>query len=196
MPTDTNQTDAIVQVPYYLTFEQMNTIIENRWNWLQLALWMRFYINNFRLDSESLPAVSDRLYRGVPLAFYNTLHTFYGDAISQRFLNLLSSHILLFWRLFAAMVSADSEAANTSATELYQNADEIADFLAQINPFWGREQWRILLYQYISLTIQSYREALAGNFERVIAIHDSILTHANAMGDYMAQGIIARQNIN
>ncbi|NLY71668.1 MAG: hypothetical protein GX076_08365 [Clostridiales bacterium] len=180
--------DDIFSIPYYITYEQMNVINEFRWNWLQLLLWTRFYLNSITAESESLPYVASKLYQEVPLDFYKSLSTFYGDANAQEFLDLISRHISLLWELIGFMMSNDSENISATTTELYQNANDISVFLARLNPFWVQENWRLLLVRYISLTIQAIRDTVAKNYERTIRIHDTLHRHTIVMGDYMSLG--------
>ena len=35
-----------------------------------------------------------------------------------------------------------------ATVRLYQNADQLAAYLAQINPYWSEEEWKRLLYEY------------------------------------------------
>ena len=134
--------------------------------------------------------VASKLYQEVPLGFYKSISTFYGDANAQELLDLISRHISLLWELIGYMISNDNENVSATVTELYQNGNDISVFLGRLNPFWLQENWRLLLTRYISLTIQAARDTVAKNYERAIRIHDTLHRHAIVMGDYMALGII------
>ena len=70
-------------IPQNITFEQMNAILTFRTVWLDMAMWMRNFTKSFVDDHPNLEAVTNRLYAGVPLRFYNALVVFYGNDIAE-----------------------------------------------------------------------------------------------------------------
>lgn len=178
-------------IPRNVTFEQMNAIIAFRTVWLEMALWMRNFIYSFIDDHPRLNAVTNRLYVGVPLRFYNALVVFYGPQIAEEYLNRISRIILIFWRLVDAMKSGNQEEADRITVELYETANQGAAFLASINDYWDESVWRDLYTQFISMGIQVILSILQGNYENEIRVFDRIQDLAVVMGDYMARGILA-----
>ncbi len=179
-------------IPRDVTFEQMNAIITFRTVWLDMALWMREFIHSFVGDHPNLEAVTNRLYTGVPIRFYNALVVFYGTEIAEEYLNRISNIIVVFWRLVEAMKSGDQEGVQSATRELYETADQGAAFLASLNDYWDASRWRDLYTQYINLGIQVILAVLEGNYENEIRIYDRIQDLTVTMGNYMANGIIAR----
>lgn len=174
-----------------ITYEQMNTINTFQKMWLQLAMWTRDFIHSTIFETPNQIEVTERLYR-IPSDFYNAFRLFYGPEVSQEFMNLFSSFIISSWGLIRGMKSGDSQLIDSSTTEWYRNADQLATFLSQINIYWDENQWRYLLYQYIQLKIQEIIAITGGNYEQEIAIYDRIEDMTSIMGHYMARGIIAR----
>ncbi|HAF60129.1 MAG TPA: hypothetical protein PLD22_00130 [Bacillota bacterium] len=177
-------------IPQNVTFEQMNAIITFRNIWLELSMWMRSFVHSFIDDHPRLAAVSDRLYVGVPLKFYNALIVFYGNQIAEEYLNRISRLILIFWRLVDARKRGDQEAVNRITVELYETADQGADFLASINDYWDASVWRDLFTQLINMGIQVILSILQGNYQNEIRVFDRIQDLAVVMADYMARGIL------
>lgn len=177
--------------PQNVTFEQMNAIIAFRTVWLEMSMWMRNFIYSFIDDHPRLAAVTDRLYVGVPLRFYNALIVFYGTQIAEEYLNRISRIILMFWQLVEAMKNGDQEEVNRVTVELYETAEQGAAFLASINSYWDASVWRDLFTQFINMGIQVILPILQGNYENEIRVFDRIQDLAVVMGDYMARGILA-----
>ena len=175
-----------------ITFEQLNAITDFRRLWYQLANWMRAFIYSVVNKNPNLTAVSKRLYEGVPLDFYKTFQVFYGPEISERLLNLISTNILLFWRLINGIVENNTELVNQTTVQLYENVDHISTFLAHINPEWDKARWNSLLTQYISMMIEHILAIIRGQFDQEIAIFGRIENLALIMGSYMARGVIQR----
>ena len=192
---DNNGMQFAYQVPRYLTFEQFNIICDYRLDWAQLILWLRAYTNSRITNNPDLTAVTNRLYQGVPLSFYNSLQTFYGNVIDQRFSNLLSRFISTSFELTEEMIARNTENVNAITTELYSLSNETASFLASINPYWSKNIWESLLNQTISLLLDGLTNILRGNYELAIQIYDRLLNHAIVMGDYMARGVMADYKI-
>jgi hypothetical protein len=93
-------------------------------------------------------------------------------------------------QLMDALMNNDQEAANRLTVALNQNAKEMAAFLDLMNPYWEEEQWRQLLYNLVSLTINQMVARLAGNYEEDLVIFDNIEENAYQIADYLANGII------
>lgn len=176
----------------YLTYEQMNILINYQKLWSQLALWMREYAYSSLEESANLQTVITQLFDKLPLGFYNALKLFYGPEISQQFFDMFSRFLLSAARLVDAYKINDASRINTSAINWYQVADELATFLSTINVYWSKEQWLYLLYQYIRLVINEIIAIKNGEFEKEVNLFSNIGDLTDIMGSYMARGILAR----
>lgn len=194
-PEDINQESPPFPDTPYITFEQMNTIIDFRRLWVDLTIWLRALLMSIMYNQGNLSAVVNRLYNAVPLNFYNTLNVFYGPQLSEHFLALLSNFIVFAWRLSEAQKNGDSAAASAITIQWYQNADEIAYFLARLNPYWDINQWKALLHQYIGMAIEEMQAIATGDYERDILIYDRMINQALIISSYMSRGIIASDSM-
>lgn len=192
MPDQNQQSTTLSPELRELTFEQMNTILGFRKVWTDLAYWMRTFFFSLLEDQPNIYAVTNRLYRQVPLEFYQILSTFYGADLAERFLGLLSRHILLFWQLAEAMKNKDTATSDAVTQQIYSNSEDMASFLADINPYWDKTLWTNLLTQYSTMKIQHILTILQGNWDQEIQIFDRVLDLARTIGTYMARGVILR----
>jgi len=177
------------QLETYIPYGQMNLIFSLRTLWLELATWTSSYLTSTASGLNNIEAVSERLYR-IPLEIGNVLRLVFGAQSAEQFINLLSTHIITLENVITAQKNNESEAVTENVGRLYQNADEIATFLTQINPFWTQVQWRNLLYTYISLFFEVSNSLFTGEYERSVDAYDRLSYQTILIGDYMADGII------
>lgn len=172
-----------------ISYGFMNLINLYRAIWSELAIWTRTYILGVMSNYGNVTVVGERLYT-VPVQIQNQLKTIFGEEAAQKFQTLLSQHVVLIMTLANAIKNGDTATQNTTMTQLYQNADEMAAFLTGMNPFWNNAQWTNLLYYYISLTINDLVALASSDFAQDIQISDRITYHVLLIGEYMANGII------
>ena len=72
----------------------------------------------------------------------------------------------------------------------YSNADDIAEFLSGINPYWNKKKWRDMMYRHLDMTEKEAGLRLKKEYPKDIEIFETIEKEALEMGDYMAYGII------
>ena len=177
------------QMVTYIPYGQMNLIINFRALWLNLAMWSRSFLLSIATGLPNTKAVSDRLYE-VPVQLGSLLQLIFGQQSAETFVNLLSTHIVQMETTMMAQKNGNNQAVSDSVKLLYQNADELATFLSQINPFWFQTQWQNLLYTYISMTFEQTTALLSGDYVKDIQVFDRIQFQTSLIGDYMANGII------
>ena len=73
---------------------------------------------------------------------------------------------------------------------LFENADEIARFLAHINPFWSSRKWGKMLHEHLRLTRAEAESMLNGDYAADIKLYDEIELQALMMADEMTRGIV------
>lgn len=171
------------------TRRQVNLMNKLRMLWEQHVYWTRFFIISTAADLPDLGDVTNRLLEN-PGDFAAALAPFYGARISDRFRELLREHLLIGGDLVTAAKNKDDAKVGEDRRKWYANADEIARFLAGINPFWDESRWRSMLYDHLEMTEQEAVLRLAGRFPEDIRMFDRIELEALEMADYMSQGII------
>lgn len=166
---------------------QMNLIFNTRILWRNLATWMRAYLVARFTGIDITEDIFQRLYE-IPAEFGHIFRLVFGDQITDKYVQQLSSAIVLFKDFIESEITGNVEQANEIAKKLYQGADERAAFLASINPYWTETEWKNLIYIFYKYTFEEITSFLNGN-PRSIPIFDQILKHADRMGDYFSQGL-------
>jgi len=165
----------------------INLVKDFRLLMTQLAYLTRAYFVAVFSGFGNAEQTANRLYH-LPNSFQEKAELIFGTPLSEEFLNLLSLHVTYIQLLANALQSGNEEAVNYSAQQLYQNAANISEYYAKINPFWDEAQWKTLLYNYVGMAIQDAVALAARDFERDLDVFDRMLLSALLMGDYLAEG--------
>lgn len=175
----------------YITFEQMNIVTNSNKLWMEFAYWVRALIYSTIKDPERLPFIANKLFGGVAGEFHTLFEFYYGSQLAQQFMSLFTSFITGIWRITEALKSNDSGQADTYTAQLYQIADSLAKFLAQINLYYEEAQWRNLLNQAVKSAIDEAASILGNDYKKEIEVSSSMADLAILIGNYMARGIIS-----
>lgn len=174
---------------------ELNLIFRARMLWRDLATWLRSYLISTYAGLDIQQAISERLYR-IPLEYGNILKLFFGDKITEDYINLLSNYVKIFEFLFNAQKSGDINAVNEYTRQLYENDNQRAAFLSSINPYWQEDTLKSLMYSFTSKTIDESTTFLTREYQKNIEIFDSILNDTTIMGDYFSEGLLNYLNYN
>lgn len=174
---------------FCITCQQFQLSNTFRRLWMEHVLWTRFFIVSTVFNLPDLQNVTQRLLRN-PVDFANELQPFYGKQISLRFEQLLTEHLLIAAQLVNAAKAGNTAEVNVQREKWYANAEEIARFLGEINPFWDVCVWRDLLFDHLQMTENEAVFMLNGRYERSIEEYDAIQAEALQMADVMTRGII------
>lgn len=172
-----------------LTYGQMNLINTLRKLWLELAMWRRAFLVSYASNFGDLELVGERLYQA-PTNLGNILEVFFGFQIARRVENLIREQIINGIEILYAEGQGNREAVDAGTERLYRNADQIAAYLAEINPHWSEEEWKRILYEYYETTIREMVMVLSGYYAEDIALYENLEDQALNIADYMARGII------
>lgn len=172
-------------------FQISNTI---RRLWLEHVLWTRFFIISAAFDLPDLQPVTERLLQN-PEDFARELAPLYGRQTASQFRQLFTDHLLIAAELVNAAKAGDTSKVESERRRWYLNAEEIADFLSVINPFWNKRTWRNLLFEHLRMTENEAVHTLSGQYRESIREYDSIQNQALQMADVMTRGIIRQFRI-
>lgn len=173
----------------YITYGQMNLINDFRSLWTELVIWLRSYMVSTITGFSDLTAISNRLYH-IPDDFKEKFEPFFGVELAGEFEQLYLMFIVHAQTLITALKINDQQAIDTATAALYKAADEMADFLARINPYWNKSQWQNLLYQFLDMAISEVHALLSKEYDTEIEIRARMLKHALMLGDYTAAGVM------
>lgn len=168
---------------------EMNLSNHIRMLWEQHVTWTRLTILSMVFGLPDADLVTNRLLRN-PADFEAALRPLYGNAIAAKFADLLKSHLVIAAQLVKAAKAGDNKAAAEAEKKWYANADEIAAFLASINPYWSQDDWKAMLHEHLALTKAEAVHMLTKDYAAGISTYDEIERQALKMADVMTAGIV------
>lgn len=157
--------------------------------WEQHIIWTRLAIISMVFDLPDVELVTNRLLRN-PNDFAEAFLPFYGPAAASRFAELLRQHLVLAAQLVNQAKAGDNVAAAETERIWYDNAREIAAFLASINPYWSRQEWENMYFNHLRLVKAEAVDMLNKNYLAGINLYDEMERQALMMADVMTSGII------
>jgi hypothetical protein len=159
--------------------------------WEQHVTWTRLAILSIVFGLSDINLVTNRLLRN-PIDFKEALKPLYGERNASKFTELFTSHLVIAAQLVNAAKIGDNTATANAEKRWYENADEIAFFLAGINPYWSQNDWEEMLHEHLAMTKAEAVDMLAGNYAAGIDEFDAIEKQALKMADVMADGIASQ----
>lgn len=124
-----------------------------------------------------------------------------GDAMGEHFGNqhgddiadLLTTHILDAVPVLTAAQEGDDEALAESLDIWYENAQDVGDKFAEMNPeFWGQNELRDVWKTHITQTVTYSVDLLMDDFDQSIIDYQTALNHMINFSDILTQGIADR----
>ena len=157
--------------------------------WEQHVYWTRMFILSTVFGLPDTEFVANRLLRNSK-DVEAALIPFYGEDIAARVEKLFRDHLTIAAELVNAAKADDSGAAANAERRWYVNADEIAAFFGDINPYWSERDWQKMMYDHLAMTKAEAVDILTQRYEDGINIFDHIEQQALIMADMMTQGLV------
>lgn len=157
--------------------------------WEQHVFWTRLTVNSIVDGLEDVQPTTARLLQN-PSDFAMVLAPIYGTAIASQFEKLLREHLTIAAELVTDLKSGSSAAAEDAQKRWYANADAIAAFLAQINPYWSKLEWQKMMYEHLRLLTEEVASRIAKDYVRNVDTSRFIEQQALDMADLMTSGIV------
>ena len=162
--------------------DEMNTL------WEQHVFWTRLFLISVAENLKDLNETEKRLLRNsVDIA--NIYRRYYGNSVAQRIQNLLTEHLKIGGDLIVALKNKDNLKAQELDKKWHQNADEIAEFLSSINPYYNRQELQQMLYEHLALTTEEVKARLRGDYKTDIEAFDRVEKEALKLARYFTRGI-------
>lgn len=157
--------------------------------WEQHVYWTLLFILGATFDLPNAELITNRLLRN-PKDFEAILIPIYGEAIAAEFYKLFTEHLKIAAELVAAAKAGNNAAAVNAEKRWYENADQIAAFLSDINPYWSAQEWQKMLYDHLAMTKSEAVYSLTQKYADSIKEFDNVEKQALVMADMMTQGIV------
>lgn len=164
-------------------FNYFRMLWEEHYHWTTLAVIA--IIQNLPQTEQILQRLLNN-----PVDFANAFAPFYGEEDARRLEELITAHLTIAADVVRAAVAGDNNALSEADTRWRQNVDELATFLAEINPNWSAEDWEAMLNEHLDILTAFVEAWIAGNNEDAIVQADNMEAQVLEMADMMASGIL------
>jgi len=121
---------------------------------------------------------------------YETARNFYGPQLSEQYLNYYTQQVINFRNLTEALIHNDYQTADRYWLDWNNTGEQIAEFLARINPYWEKGQWQQMFQEFHFMMYYKILAIISGDYRRGIEIFDRIVDHSIQMADYMSRGLM------
>ncbi|NLX63308.1 MAG: LysM peptidoglycan-binding domain-containing protein [Clostridiaceae bacterium] len=172
-----------------ITQAEFNLSNNLRLLWEQHITWTRLAIVSLVFNLPDVELVTQRLLRN-PGDFGDALVPFYGAQVAARFSALLRDHLTIAVDLVNAAKAGDNNAAAETERIWYDNARDIAALLADVNPYWSRQEWEEMLFEHLALVKDEAVFMLTDDSQKEIDLYDDMKRNAMRMADVMTDGIV------
>jgi len=127
-----------------------------------------------------------------PTDIANIFANYYPANVAKSIETLLTDHLTIGAEIITSLRDGKSDEAQALTKKWYQNADEMATAFSGINPYYGKEELRKMLYMHLELTTKEVVTRLAGNYPADIQAFDAVEEEALKMADFFTRGIMQR----
>ena len=159
--------------------------------WVDHIVYTRQFIVDTADDLPSLNDTTNRLLENQE-DIGDAIKPFYGEAAGNNLTSLLKDHILIAADLVNAAKEDNQSGVQEANATWYENADDIAHFLAAANPNWPEDALKDMLHDHLNVTTQEAVARLQGNYTADIEAFDEVHEQAMAMADMLSFGIISQ----
>jgi hypothetical protein len=158
--------------------------------WEDHVTWTRLAIVTFADGSAGFDATAQRLLQN-QADIGNAIEPFYGTAAGDQLTSLLDGHIGIAVELLQAAKAGDTAAFDDANARWYDNANQIAGFLAAANPrFWPDDAMRAAMKTHLDQTLTEASAELTGDYAASVAVYEEIHAHILDMADVLSAGIM------
>lgn len=157
--------------------------------WEDHITWTRIVILGILDELPGTNAYIDRLIENYE-DMEDALAPYYGDD-AEVLGDLIQDHLVIAAELLTAAHDGDTAAFEDAKARWYDNADQIAVKMNQMNPrFWPLEETRQMWIDHLDATLEEATANLTSDFTGEVAAYDKVHDLALEMADFFSTGII------
>lgn len=157
--------------------------------WIDHTIWTRSYIVSAISNRPDQQYVLDQLLRNQE-DIGDLIKPYYGEAAGNKLTALLKEHILIAGKIIVAAKANDQAGVQKLEADWHRNADDIARFLSQANPYWEFKTMQDMLYTHLQLIKEIVLSCIQGDWEADIAATDKNEIHMIHLADILTEGIV------
>jgi len=157
--------------------------------WEDHIIWTRMYIVSTFGNLGDVEYIVNRLMKNQE-DIGDLIRVYYRDETADKLTQLLKGHISIAAQFIKETKDENIEAASETKKKWYENADEIAILLSDVNPNWPAQILKFMFYDHLDFTESEAIARLHKDYIADIEIFDNVHAQAIEMVEVLVDGII------
>lgn len=174
---------------YWISVNKVNLLQDMNLAWFEHILWTRMLLISIAENLNDLDATRARLLEN-PKDIANIFRRYYGNNVANTIQKLLTEHLVIGNDLIVALKNGNEKLAQELNKKWYKNADDMAEAFSSINPFYPKEEVRMMLYNHLKLTTDEVSNRLKKDYPADIRAYDMVQTEILKMSRFFVDGIV------
>ncbi len=190
---------------YYLGTKQIPQLISNnnctisekrcalrtdmRKMWAEHVWLEREYLITSFANLPEVQVIIDNLMRNAS-DISQAMAPYYGKEASSTLTTLLKDHILISFDVATAARANDKETLKNMDAKWHANADDIAAFLSNANPYWKLKEMKEMMHKHLKLITNEVNERIDQDWNGEIKAAQKVLEEMMMFADMLTSGIV------
>lgn len=174
---------------YVITLPELDLNNDIRMFCSQHCIWTRMLIISIIDNLSDLNAVSMRLLR-IAKDIAGLYRNYYGSASAINIERTITNHLSITSNFIKAIKDNDTNTMNEENNRWFANADELANLLSGINPFYSFEEMQTMFHNQLELLKQQVNMRMEGNHTDELSVYDNVEKQALIVADMLTNGMV------
>lgn len=163
--------------------------MEMRRVWDDQAIYTRnFIVSTLAMQEDQGPVTQYLIEHQDVIAA--AIEPFYGKEASQQLGLLLREHVILTADLVRTISEGDVERVPRLRAYWFDNVQQIATYLATLNPRWNKQQLEDSFTRYLDLTMDEIEGRSIRNWDWDVTAYERVGDHTAHLADFLSNGIV------
>ncbi len=157
--------------------------------WVGHIFWVRHVVSNIATNDPEEGDAAEKEVAANTKQIASTMTPFYGEAASEKLFSLLDINISAVREYSEATVAGNKRQQDAALTRLASNADDIADFLSQLNPYLPKDTVRGLIAAHGAHHVIQINQYKAKEYAHLGATWPMMRQHVYVIADTMTTAL-------
>ena len=157
--------------------------------WVGHIFWVRHVVSNIATNDQEEGDAAEKEVVANTKQIASTMTPFYGEAASEKLFSLLDINISAVREYSEATVAGNKRQQDAALTRLGSNADDIADFLSQLNPYLPKDTIRGLIAAHGAHHVIQINQYKAKEYAHLGATWPMMRRHVHVIADTMTTAL-------
>lgn len=157
--------------------------------WQQHVYWTRMLMTSLLNDLKDQEAVEKRVMK-TPEGIAGVFEKFYDKAVIAQLRQLLEEHTRIGGEIIQTTKESGIQAADQLERQWYQNADQIARLLSDINKDYSYDELQRALAQHLEMLKQQLMASINQEYNEAVGVFDEGENQILELADYLTEGLL------